>query len=57
MGFFVGVFPNYKSMDFYFGGLQNGKIGEESVKTLSRESLPQLLLSGQLIGLSIERLT
>ena len=26
MGFFLGVFPNYKPMGFYFGGLQNGEI-------------------------------
>ena len=26
MGFFLGVFPNYKPMGFYFGRLQNGEI-------------------------------
>ena len=26
MDFFLGVFPNYKPMGFYFGGLQNGEI-------------------------------
>ena len=26
MGFFLDVFPNYKPMGFYFGGLQNEEI-------------------------------
>ena len=26
MGFFLGIFPDYKPMGFYFGGLQNGEI-------------------------------
>ena len=26
MGFILGIFLNFKSMGFYFGGLQNGEI-------------------------------
>ena len=39
MDFFLGIFPNYKPMGFYFGGLQNGKIRYLKMENLSEEMM------------------
>ena len=54
MGFFLGTFPNYKTMGFYFGGLQNGEIRYE-IRAIVAEKTIKFLPKGKLSQFPIQK--